>query len=90
MDLPLPDEILAWGPVGLHPTEPGEMDIFQLKQTRDHRVTLMGRVDVDVQRHGAPDRRYVLCNGNSTPSGQGPPTWGRRPRGGQSYGEEAT
>ncbi len=81
--MPLLDEILAWGPAGLHPIEPDAMDIFRLEETIGDRVTLMGNVDVDLLARGTPDEvasvcrellercapggRYVFSSGNSIP-----------------------
>jgi len=82
------DEILSWGPLGLHPIEPGAMDIFHLQQTIGEWVTLMGNVDVDLIARGAPDEvarvcrellercapggRYIFSSGNSIPKSANP------------------
>ena len=81
--MPLLDDILSWGPAGLHPIEPDAMDICRLKDAIGDRVTLMGNVDVDLLARGTPDEvgrvcrqlleqcapggRYVFSSGNSIP-----------------------
>jgi uroporphyrinogen-III decarboxylase len=81
--LPLLDEILSWHPAGLHPIEPGAMDILCLKHEIGDQVTLMGNLSVDLLTRGtpgevsrvcrellercAPGGRYVFSSGNSIP-----------------------
>jgi uroporphyrinogen decarboxylase len=45
--MPLLEDILSWGMQGLHPLEPGAMDIFQMKREIGDRVALVGNLSVD-------------------------------------------
>ena len=44
--LPIIDDILDWGIDGLHPIDPGAMDIFQFKREYGSKVTVVGGVDM--------------------------------------------
>jgi len=44
--IPIIDDILDWGIDGLHPIQPGAMDISQFKKGYGDRITIVGGVDV--------------------------------------------
>jgi len=82
--LPMMDIWLKLGQDGIHPIEPGAMDIRQVKQAYGSRVCLIGNVDVDLLSTGnsvqidkcvhdlirdvAPNGGYMLSSGNSLTS----------------------
>jgi uroporphyrinogen decarboxylase len=42
----LPDDLLTLGFDGLHPLEPGPMDIVAVKERYGHRLCLIGNIDL--------------------------------------------
>jgi uroporphyrinogen decarboxylase len=48
------DDLLSLGMAGLHPIEPGAMNIFDLKQRVGDRVALVGNVDMGLMATGMP------------------------------------
>jgi len=44
--IPIIDDILDWGIDGLHPIQPGAMDLVQFKRNYGSRITVVGGVDV--------------------------------------------
>ena len=53
--LPLIDDLLSLGMDGLHPIEPGAMDIFQFKKDYGKGVCVIGNVKVDTLVAGRPE-----------------------------------
>lgn len=49
------DDILSLGPAGLHPLEPGPMDLAEVKARYGDRVCLIGNVSVDRLSAGTPE-----------------------------------
>ena len=45
--IPLLDDLLSLGMNGLHPIEPGAMDIFQMKKDYGDRICLIGNIDIN-------------------------------------------
>lgn len=53
--LPILDDLLSLGMSGLHPLEPGAMDLGELKQRYGRRVCLVGHISVDRLSRGTPE-----------------------------------
>ena len=53
--MPIIDDILSLGPSGLHPLEPGPMDLAEVKQKFGDKVCLIGNVSVDRLSRGTPE-----------------------------------
>jgi len=82
--LPIIDEWLKLGQNGIHPIEPGAMDICEVKAKYGSKVCLVGNIDVDLISTGTPEQieevvrdlihhiapggGYILSSGNSIPS----------------------
>ncbi|MFH1933284.1 MAG: uroporphyrinogen decarboxylase family protein [Pseudomonadota bacterium] len=82
--LPMMDQWLRLGQKGIHPIEPGAMDIRKVKKQYGSRICIIGNVDVDALSNGtpkeieeivrtlirdiAPGGGYILSSGNSFPS----------------------
>jgi len=82
--LPMMDIWLQLEQNGIHPIEPGAMDIRQVKEQYGSRVCIIGNVDVDALSTGTPKKieeivrtlirdiapggGYMLSSGNSLPS----------------------
>lgn len=82
--MPIIEEWLSLGMSGIHPIEPGAMDIFELKQRFGRRVTLLGNIDINILSLGtpsevrrevqtkmerlAPGGRYVAASSTSIPN----------------------
>jgi uroporphyrinogen decarboxylase len=49
------DDILSLGPAGLHPIEPGPMDLAEVKSRYGKRVCIIGNVSVDTLSAGTPE-----------------------------------
>jgi len=54
------DDLLSLGMSGLHPVEPGSMDLRVLKEKYGHRITLIGHIDVDKLSTGTPEEIDAL------------------------------
>jgi len=70
--MPILDEILSLGPKGLHPIEPGPMDLGEVKAQVGDRVCIIGNVSVDTLSAGTPDevRQFVRsCIATAGPGG---------------------
>ncbi|MCZ7568774.1 MAG: hypothetical protein M5U01_09320 [Ardenticatenaceae bacterium] len=52
--LPVIEDILALGPVAIHPIEPGAMDIYAFKREYGQRVALIGNLSVDQLARATP------------------------------------
>ncbi|RPJ38378.1 MAG: hypothetical protein EHM21_16930, partial [Chloroflexi bacterium] len=52
--MPILDDLLSLGMNGLHPIEPGAMDLAWLKQRYGQRLCLCGHIDVDTLSRGTP------------------------------------
>ncbi len=52
--MPILDDLLALGMAGLHPIEPGAMDLGELKQRYGAGLCLVGHIDVDTLSRGTP------------------------------------
>jgi uroporphyrinogen decarboxylase len=66
------DDILSLGPAGLHPIEPGPMDLAQVKARYGKRVCIIGNVSVDTLSAGTPEevRQFVRgCIATGGPGG---------------------
>jgi uroporphyrinogen decarboxylase len=82
--MPILDDILSLGPAGLHPIEPGPMDLAEVKAYCGDRVCIIGNVSVDRLSAGSPDEirqivrsciatggpggGYMISSSNSIPS----------------------
>ncbi len=82
--LPILDDILDLGPQGLHPIEPGPMDLATVKARYGRRVCIIGNVSVDTLSAGTPAEvreavrsciasggpggGYIISSSNSIPS----------------------
>ena len=53
--MPILDDLLSLGMSGLHPIEPGAMDIYEMKKRYGDKVCLMGNISVDLLSRGTPD-----------------------------------
>jgi uroporphyrinogen decarboxylase len=53
--MPILDDLLSLGMSGLHPIEPGAMDLAELKQRYGDRVCLVGHISVDRLSQGTPE-----------------------------------
>lgn len=58
--LPLLEDLLTLGMDGLHPNEPDAVDIRQVKQLVNGRVTLVGNIDINALSLGTPDEVKAL------------------------------
>jgi len=54
------DDLLSLGMSGLHPVEPGSMDLRVLKGKYGHQITLIGHIDVDKLSTGTPEEIDAL------------------------------
>lgn len=79
--LPLLDDLLSLKMDGLHPIEPDAVDILEVKEKVNGKVTLVGNIDINVLSHGTPkevgnltretirsvarDGRFILSSSNS-------------------------
>ncbi len=54
------DDLLTLGMNGLHPVEPGAMDLRVLKEKYGNRITLCGHIDVDKLSTGTPEEIDAL------------------------------
>ena len=52
---PIWEDLLSLGMKALHPIEPEAMDIFELKRTDGHRLTLCGNFDINILALGTPE-----------------------------------
>ena len=67
--MPILDDILSLGPSGLHPLEPGAMDLELLKEKYGKKICLIGNVSVDRLSAGTPEEieelvKYCLKTGS--------------------------
>jgi uroporphyrinogen decarboxylase len=70
--MPILDDILSLGPAGLHPIEPGPMDLAEVKAYCGDRVCIIGNVSVDRLSAGSPDEiRHIVrsCIATGGPGG---------------------
>jgi uroporphyrinogen decarboxylase len=70
--MPILDDILTLGPTGLHPIEPGPMDLATVKARYGKRVCIIGNVSVDTLSAGTPEevRQFVRrCIATGGPGG---------------------
>jgi uroporphyrinogen decarboxylase len=58
--LPILDDLLSLGMSGLHPLEPGAMDLAALKQRYGSGLCLIGHIDVDTLSRGTPEATEQL------------------------------
>jgi uroporphyrinogen decarboxylase len=65
------DDILSLGPAGLHPLEPGPMDLAEVKAHYGDRVCLIGNVSVDRLSAGTPDEIRQIVRSCITTGGPG-------------------
>ena len=79
--MPILDDLLSLGLVGLHPNEKGAMDIRQMKRDYGGRLCLLGNVDINLLMLGTPEEvqeevrglirdvgpggGYIVTSGNS-------------------------
>jgi len=79
--LPLLDDLLSLGIVGLHPNEKGAVDIRAMKRDYGDRLCLLGNVDLNILGQGTPEETdqevrelirdvgpgggYIVTSGNS-------------------------
>lgn len=79
--LPLLDDLLSLKMDALHPNEPDAVDIVEVKQKSNGKVTLIGNIDINLLSHGTPsqvenltretiqslagDSRFILSSSNS-------------------------
>ncbi len=82
--LPLLDDLIDLGVNGIHPVEPGAMDINDVKRSYGDKICLLGNIDVNTLSIGtpkdveeevkrrikeiAPGGGYIVSSGNSIPS----------------------
>jgi len=82
--MPLMDDLLTLGMDGIHPIEPGPMDLAEMKMKYGDRICLVGNVSVDTLSEGsvddvrrlvqdcirtaAPGGGYMISSSNSIPS----------------------
>ena len=82
--LPLLDDLIDLGVRGIHPVEPGAMDINDVKKRYGRKVCLLGNIDVNTLSIGTPEEveqevrkrirevapggGYIVSSGNSIPS----------------------
>lgn len=53
--MPILHDLLTLGMAGLHPIEPGAMDIFALKRDYGDRLCLIGNIDINTLSRGTPE-----------------------------------
>lgn len=53
--MPIMDDLLSLGMAGLHPIEPGALDLAEMKRRYGDRVCLVGHISVDVLSRGTPE-----------------------------------
>jgi uroporphyrinogen decarboxylase len=82
--MPILDDILTLGMDGLHPIEPGPMDLAEVKRRYGDRVCIVGNVSVDALSASTPEQvralvqkcislagpggGYMISSANSIPS----------------------
>jgi len=82
--MPLLDDLITLGMDGLHPIEPGPMDLAEVKAKYGRRLCIVGNVSVDTLSTGTPDEvrelvrsciatagpggGYIISSSNSIPS----------------------
>lgn len=82
--MPILDDILSLGPSGLHPIEPGPMNLAEVKAKYGHRICIIGNVSVDTLSAGTPEETrqftrscietggpgggYMISSSNTIPS----------------------
>lgn len=82
--MPVLDDLLTLGMRGIHPIEPGPMDLAEVKVRYGKRVCIIGNISVDVLGRGTPDEvrawvkrcmeigkpggGYMISSSNSIPS----------------------
>ncbi|MBI9047305.1 MAG: hypothetical protein JEZ06_22650 [Anaerolineaceae bacterium] len=70
--LPVIEDILDLGPIGLHPIEPGPLDLGEMKMKYGKRVCLIGNVSVDRLSQGSPEEIEAIvkdCLKTGSPGG---------------------
>jgi uroporphyrinogen decarboxylase len=68
---PILDDILTLGMDGLHPIEPGPMDLAEIKAHYGHRVCIVGNVSVDALSAGTPAQVRALVKACIAAGGPG-------------------
>jgi len=58
--MPILDDLLSLGMSGLHPIEPGAMDLAELKRRYGGRLCLVGHISVDALARGTPEEVDAL------------------------------
>jgi uroporphyrinogen decarboxylase len=58
--MPILDDLLSLGMNGLHPIEPGAMDLALLKQRYGKKLCLCGHINVDTLCRGTPEEIDAL------------------------------
>lgn len=82
--MPLLDDLITLGMNGIHPIEPGPMDLAEVKEKYGKQVCIIGNVSVDVLSSGTPEQvrqlvkeriqiaapggGYIISSSNSIPS----------------------
>jgi uroporphyrinogen decarboxylase len=82
--LPIIEDWLSLGQSGMHPIEPGAMDIYEMKVLFGKRICLVGNVEIDTLTNGtmedvkeevkekievlAPGGGYIISSSNSLPN----------------------
>jgi uroporphyrinogen decarboxylase len=69
--MPILDDLLSLGMAGLHPIEPGAMDLRLLKQRYGGDLCLVGHIDVDTLSRGTPGEIEALVQSAIRVAGPG-------------------
>ena len=69
--MPILDDLLTLGMEGLHPIEPGAMDLGVLKQRYGGDLCLVGHIDVDTLSRGTPEAVDALVQSAIRVAGPG-------------------
>ncbi len=69
--MPILDDLLSLGMQGLHPIEPGAMDLGALKQRYGDALCLVGHIDVDALSRGTPEEVAHLVQQAIVTAGRG-------------------
>jgi uroporphyrinogen decarboxylase len=68
---PVLDDLIDLGMNGLHPIEPGPMNLSDLKKRYGNRLCLCGHIDVDVLSQGTPKKVDQLVKHAIRDAGEG-------------------